>query len=638
MSARSQRIVPRRFMIWCCLFVCFVSGSLVSSAISQELRLGSPIGEGVRNRPNGNLFVGRLETMRHNDNGKTRMALLNEQNQVVAFVAPTGRYDMQQYLGKEIGVSAKSFSQSDAGVPFVIVDSLTPMSPDDVGTPARVDDWTRQPQDNGEVRQAAYETPTRSPRISSGSPRIPPRSPGGVEPACHTGSCGSMVADGVVVSDTAVEVVSKYGDAIVDGCTDCLPGDPCSSCSSGAAIPYHGIHCQIPNCSHCQSARRTATICQPVQPACGPPGWLWLRGEYLLWWAKGMNTPPMVTTDIVTAGANQAGTLGPDSTATVIYGDEEVLLNGQSGFRVSFGGFFGPQRKFGYVGDFYSVSTDDDEFFANEISNPILARPYIDLNPDQDRFRALTAAFPGRHAGEIRINASSDFSSAGGRARWNFCCKQRCDSCGGGGGGCQRCGYAPFCKIDFTAGYRHYNLEELITVDQDFRLLDGTNSRFEIDDRFETTNSFHGAELGFQWEAGWNRWTFELLSMMAIGNNQQTVSIDGNTLFEPGQGTTTEVTDTGFQAFDSEATRDTFAMIPSMNVNLGFYLTPRFRFIVGYSILYWGGVLRPGEHIPTEFDSGALPPPEDNATRPEIAFDETDYWIQGLNLGLDYRW
>ena len=640
--------------------------------------MGSPTGEFTR-APSNDLFVGRLETMRHNDNGKTRLALLNDQNQVVAFVAPTGRYDMQQFLGEEIGVSAKSFTQSDAGVPFVIVESLTPTSPVVADRAQRLATWEpdtqsigtgvrRTEQGNSTIQQASFNGPTparvqpparrtgqvnsRGQVVRTGHTAHDPR----VSPACHNGTCGHGASDGVVIHSGPVsgEVIMDGGfvaDGVGGGCTDCAGSDPCASCSvrrSRPAPAYHGIHCQIPNCSQCNAAR-TATICQPKQATCGPPGWLWLRGEYLLWWAKGMSAPPLVTTSPVGTAQSQAGVLGTGSTSTVLFGGDQDLLEGSnSGYRVSFGGFFGPCRKFGYQADFYSLSNEEDEFYADANDYGILARPFFNLNPRQGgdgdpvapaRDDSELVVFPDLLDGSIRVNAFSDFDSAGARARWNFCCKQRCDNCGGGGGcGCQRCGYSPFCKVDFTAGYRHFNLEEGITINENLRAISGTPGEFDITDSFRTENNFNGAELGFQWEAGVNRWTLEFLSLIAIGNTEQTVSIDGTTLITPSQGSTETFDDGGLLAYDSENVRDTFTMIPSMNVNLGFYLTPRFRFIVGYSVLYWGGVVRPGEHIPTQLNPDAIAPALDESATPEFAFNETDYWIQGLNLGLDYRW
>ena len=82
-----------------------------------------------------------------------------------------------------------------------------------------------------------------------------------------------------------------------------------------------------------------------------------------------------------------------------------------------------------------------------------------------------------------------------------------------------------------------------------------------------------------------------------------------------------------------------FAAIPELGVNIGYMLTPRLKATVGYSFLYWSRVLRPADRIdmhlnPSLFQGGAL----DGYPAPEGKFVAADYWAQGLNFGLDYRY
>ena len=50
---------------------------------------------------------------------------------------------------------------------------------------------------------------------------------------------------------------------------------------------------------------------------------------------------------------------------------------------------------------------------------------------------------------------------------------------------------------------------------------------------------------------------------------------------------------------------------------------------------------RPGQHIDLDVNPNQLPPVGTSVSginRPGFAFDTTDYWIQGINLGGEYRW
>ena len=52
-------------------------------------------------------------------------------------------------------------------------------------------------------------------------------------------------------------------------------------------------------------------------------------------------------------------------------------------------------------------------------------------------------------------------------------------------------------------------------------------------------------------------------------------------------------------------------------------------------------VARPGEQIDLDVNPDLLPPrepPVSGPARPRFVYDGTDFWAQGLNVGLDYRW
>ena len=78
--------------------------------------------------------------------------------------------------------------------------------------------------------------------------------------------------------------------------------------------------------------------------------------------------------------------------------------------------------------------------------------------------------------------------------------------------------------------------------------------------------------------------------------------------------------------------------MPEIGFTLGYDLTPRLKATAGYTLLYWSNVARPGDQIDLNVDSRQFPPPHDgDGTKPEFALHTSDFWAQGLNLGLDYR-
>jgi hypothetical protein len=86
--------------------------------------------------------------------------------------------------------------------------------------------------------------------------------------------------------------------------------------------------------------------------------------------------------------------------------------------------------------------------------------------------------------------------------------------------------------------------------------------------------------------------------------------------------------------------RDRFSMIPELNINVGYKLTQRCKLRVGYTILYWTNVLRPGDQIDREINSTLLPGEVDSLPplRPLFDFKETNALVQGLNVGAEFCW
>src|SRR5262249_19285854 len=94
---------------------------------------------------------------------------------------------------------------------------------------------------------------------------------------------------------------------------------------------------------------------------------------------------------------------------------------------------------------------------------------------------------------------------------------------------------------------------------------------------------------------------------------------------------------------------NSFSVVPEATINLGYQLTPRMKVFVGYTFLYLSNVLRPGEQIDTGIDVTRIPnfnPIDRNgnlittpvANRPAAPMARTDFWAQGINFGLQFKW
>src|SRR5439155_10872491 len=88
-------------------------------------------------------------------------------------------------------------------------------------------------------------------------------------------------------------------------------------------------------------------------------------------------------------------------------------------------------------------------------------------------------------------------------------------------------------------------------------------------------------------------------------------------------------------------TRDKFSVVPEASVKLGYWITPTVKASVGYNVLYWSNVIRPGDQIDRVVDltfvpNGPAVPPSGQA-RPQPLFKQSDLWAHGFQFGLEWR-
>ena len=208
---------------------------------------------------------------------------------------------------------------------------------------------------------------------------------------------------------------------------------------------------------------------------------------------------------------------------------------------------------------------------------------------------------------------------------------------------------APCRRLQAVGGFQFARLEDDLGI-TDFRRVTGTGSGLVVGttidgfDRFETDNQFSGVAVGMLGSARNRAWTLDVGMQLALGNNRAKVRIDGSTTAVvplPNGGTDTSTTAGGLLALPTNIGNyedDIFAVIPQLNVALGYHFNPQTRAIVGYRFFYWSQVARSADQIDLGVNLSQLDPGGLNGEpRPEFEFLLADFWAQGINVGLDYR-
>lgn len=405
------------------------------------------------------------------------------------------------------------------------------------------------------------------------------------------------------------------GDGGCDSCGDSAGG--CSSCSVGGNY-----------CGGCSSPRGFC-ICFPAHG--------WVQAEYLLWQPSGMRIPALVSTSPTGTARGSAGVLNPNSTASVLYGNDEVLDDSRSGLRLRFGTWFSQFPGWGIEGEYVTLGEATETFSQMSDGSTILARPFFNALDGANDSELI--AFPGVVSGRITVDSRSQFDGAAVRLRKQLCCSTGC-------------GFSQLCcqtvptssRLDGTIGYRYWELDETLRIQENLTLqANNPGDTFDIVDTFATRNQFNGAELGFLWQGRRGWWSLDALMRLGIGNMHQTVTNSGSTSIGEG-GTSTIDPDSGFLVQRTNAgtfDRDKFTMVPELGLTVGYQMTKRLRATMGYSVVYIGNVVRPGDQVDLDVNPNLLPPelaPFTGPLRPQFTFVETDYLVQGLSFGGEFRW
>ncbi|HLA84524.1 MAG TPA: BBP7 family outer membrane beta-barrel protein [Thermoguttaceae bacterium] len=428
--------------------------------------------------------------------------------------------------------------------------------------------------------------------------------------------------------------------------------------------------------------------CGPETPYCGracfvgPSGQTWFRADYLYWWTQGARVVPLVTT----SDEEDQGVIGQPSTE-ILFGDERLNGQGRSNFRIQFGHWLHCGRTAGIEFDYFTLGEEgtDFRFASNDAGVPLYARPFFDVNPDLQTpgQNAELVSDPTFLRGTVDGRIDEYFQSAGVNLRLNMiccgprgCCEDECaaacgeDVCGEactddcGSSGClgnTRAGryyqglsglFSKACptsyRVDFLVGYRHYRLSDSLRVHEDLEAFESTpeieaGTTFLVTDEFRSRNDFHGAEIGLVTEAYRGCWSLQLLAKMAFGNNTRIVNIRGESTFQaPDDDPATY--EAGILAGDETTNggrhvTNRCAIIPQFGAELGYQLTCRTRAFLGYNLILWNDVARASEQVDYTLNSSYFPPADDptGEARPHFAWQDSDFWAQGVNAGLEYR-
>jgi len=350
---------------------------------------------------------------------------------------------------------------------------------------------------------------------------------------------------------------------------------------------------------------------------------VWVSAEWIYWKASGMNVPPTATTGPVGAPRAVSGVLGAPGT-TVLFGGNQTNDDWRNGFRVTAGFWLDQCQRFGLQANWFNMTQSNQGVGAGSPGNTVITRPFFNVNSNLPDTQLVST--PNVVAGTTITGATSNVSGFAPSFLMNLCC----DPCSG--------------RFDLTLGYQYFSLVDNVNITENLTSLPGANipvgSQFLINDNFRTVNNFNGPTIGFQYEKRWNHWFLNANAGVALGVMSSTTTISGGTTIVtngvptnyPG-GLLTQPTNIG-----SYSSRK-FAVIPQGGLRVGCQVTERMRAFVGYTFMYVSNVQRAGDQIDLRVNTTQLAPMQNLTGIPAPTYTPrtTDYWLQGISVGVEFR-
>lgn len=368
------------------------------------------------------------------------------------------------------------------------------------------------------------------------------------------------------------------------------------------------------------------------------PGACWTSAEFLIWRTlRGPLAYPLVTSTLTSTGTGVV-----NSSGTVNFFDKtNMSYPTYSGARVTLGMWLDSGERIGAEVSGFFVNTPGIHFKSVASSTqpaqsgpagpqgPIaIYEPFINSTTGAASAQVIGVQLVSQ--GFINIDSSSDLNGAEINLVKNMY-------------------RGPACRIELLGGYRYLNLKE------DLNIVTNTNAsgtttalsspnQFLIMDNFSNRNQFNGPQLGGR--VAWHRdcFTCSVSGKLALGVTQEKGSINGATTFF--SSSLPPVTTTGgIYAQPSNIgsfSRNQFAAVPQLGINLGYQAGKHCYFYLGYDFLYWSRVARPGDMVNPLLNPASIVSNPSftgaGTTQPAQLFLSRDFWAQGVDMGVEVKY
>lgn len=386
----------------------------------------------------------------------------------------------------------------------------------------------------------------------------------------------------------------------------------------------------------------------------------WIQSDYLLWRTK---KAPLHVPLVTTASFSDAlpGAIGQPGTR-VLLGDKKINTHWQSGFKIAAGLWIDPLQQWGIEGSYFMLpkeSWTQSVFSSGKPGSIDLAVPIYDVTglwglkgiPGETVFLLAGPIFGPGFQGHFQLKTSTQFQGSELNAfirlvdNYTF-------------------------LVDFIGGLRWLQLQESLSFrGQTAAVPNSMESGFyNFRDSFKTNNNFFGVQGGVKAAYSMGKLRLVGFTKIAVGSMIQKVSIRGvsqtssGNLFYLTQNTAEEVLSAGILAEPTNKGshhRNAFAAAVEAGIQMFYSFSECLEIGLGYNFLWTSPLFRPGDQIdhkinptrsalaeasrstvgigpdiPIPFGVPQAAPLPRESKAPKFKHHTTDFWAQGLTIGV----
>jgi hypothetical protein len=330
-----------------------------------------------------------------------------------------------------------------------------------------------------------------------------------------------------------------------------------------------------------------------------------------------------------------------------------------AGVRAFAGTWFDPHGVIGLDASGFALEQNRDTFAVSSTfgGNPLLALRHLDLDSSrQDAFVITEPVGPdpkmGPVSGGIVIRSDSQLWGADANLLHAFCWARDYHLVGLAG--------LRYLQMDEHVGILTQRIAHGSSVVTFLGKPYGAGASEQTEDEYHGRDNFLGGQLGLRGEYFCNHFFLAASGKVALGRTEEELNILGLSTLQPppvvlSGGTQgprrsphvrqvpAQTVPGGLYAPASDGGRlvnPDFGVVPELQLQAGVLLTPWLRATIGYDILYWSRVLRPGNQIDLAvnrqqvvtdpmFKAGSFSGFSRPLTNP------SEFWAQGLTLGIE---